>query len=146
MAVMFVHQKAGAPDLHRRGMRPETASSDVLLTDVEADLVIRDGDCVVWSETSFPVAELACALTDWLRQPDDERGDFAFQSMSYAEVGAVRIEESAGGWRVGSVFLPDTWAAPVGWDFLVAAIRQFVSSVRQDVADIGIDPALIPAL
>ncbi|MFF4558852.1 hypothetical protein [Streptomyces sp. NPDC001422] len=66
--------------------------------------------------------------------------------MSYAEVGAVRIEESAGGWRVGSVFLPDTWAAPVGWDFLVAAIRQFVSSVRQDVADIGIDPALIPAL
>ncbi|MFE9812033.1 hypothetical protein [Streptomyces sp. NPDC005548] len=148
MAVTFSYQNAGAPDLHRRGMRPATASLEALLVDIEADLVIRDGDGVVWSEMMFPVAELARALADWVYQPDGERGDFEFESMSYSEVGAVRIEESAGGWRVGSVFLTDTdtWASPVGWHSLVAEIRHFVAAVREDVADIGVDPGLVPAL
>lgn len=146
MAVTFSYQNAGAPDLDKRGMPPATASLDVLLVDIEGDLVIRDGDCVVWSEIMFPVAELARALADWVHEPDGERGDFEFESMSYSEVGAVRIEESGGGWRVGSVFLPDAWTSPVGWHSLVAEIRRFVAAVRQDVADIGVDPGLIPAL
>ncbi|MET7745605.1 hypothetical protein [Streptomyces sp. NPDC005385] len=145
MAVTFSYQNAGAPDLGKRGMPPATASLDVLLVDIEADLVIRDGDCVVWSEMMFPVAELARALADWVHEPDGERGDFEFESMSYSEVGAVRIEESGGGWRVGSVFLSDTWTSPVSRHSLVAEIRRFVAAVRQDVADIGVNPGLIPA-
>ncbi|MFD6495177.1 hypothetical protein [Streptomyces sp. NPDC060188] len=78
-------------------MQPATASLDILVVDIEADLVIRDGDCMVWSEMMFPVAELARALADWVHEPDGERGDFEFESMSCSEVGAVRIEESGGG-------------------------------------------------
>ncbi|MFF0189159.1 hypothetical protein [Streptomyces sp. NPDC005244] len=142
----FSYQNVGAPDLYNRGMQPAAASLDVLLVDIEGDLVIRDGDCLVWAEMVFPVAELARALADWVHEPDGERGDFEFESMSYSEVGAVRIEESGGGWRVGSVFLQDTWTSPVGWHSLVAEIRRFVPAVRQDVAGIGVDPGLIPAL
>ncbi|MFJ3233694.1 hypothetical protein [Streptomyces sp. NPDC086787] len=146
MAVKFSYQNAGAPDLYRRGVQPSTASLEMLLVDIEADLVIRDGDCVVWAEEGFPVAELARALMDWLHQPDGERDDFEFDSMSYAELGVVRISRSAEAWRVGSVFQSDTWTSPVGWDLLVAEIRQFVAAVRKDVADLGVEAGLIPEL
>lgn len=74
----------------------------VLLVDIEADLVIRDSAQVVFTEGLFPVAELAPALVGWLHRPDGERGDFEFDWMSYAELGAVRIVRSGEVWRVGS--------------------------------------------
>jgi hypothetical protein len=94
----------------------------------------------------FPVAELARDLVGWLYQPDGERGDFEFDSMSYAELGAVRITGTLEGWRVGSVFAPDTWTAPVAWDVLVTEVGQFVGALREDVAAIGIEPSFISDL
>ncbi|MFE6685631.1 hypothetical protein ACFVFQ_04050 [Streptomyces sp. NPDC057743] len=146
MSVRFAYQNVGAPDLYRRGLQPETAPVGVLLVDIEADLVIRDGDRVVFAEKLFPVAELARALVGWLHRSDGERGDFDFDSMSYAELGAVRIMGSAEGWRVGSVFEPGTWTSPVTWDVLAAEIGQFVAAVRGDVLGIGVGPGLIPDL
>jgi len=49
-------------------------------------------------------------------------------------------------WWVGSVFEPDTWTSPVAWEVLAAEIGQFVTSVRNDVAAIGVEPSLIPGL
>ena len=49
-------------------------------------------------------------------------------------------------WWVGSVFEPDTWTSPVAWEVLAAEIGQFVTSVRNDVAAIGVEPSLIPDL
>lgn len=146
MAVTLSYRNAGAGDLHRRGLHPATAPEHVLLADIEADLAIRDGDHVVWDEILFPVAELACALVDWLRQPGPDRGDFAFDSMSYPEPGAVRIAGSDEGWRVGSAFVPGAWTSPVDRDGLEAEIRRFVAAVRQDVETIGAPPGLIPGL
>ncbi len=146
MPVEFVYGKVGAPDLHRRGLRPETAHDGHLLVDIEADLVVRDGDQVVLAEKLFPVAELAHALVGWLHRPDAERGDFVFDSMSCAEPGVVRMVESAEGWRVGSVFAPDAWTSPVSWDALAAQVGRFVAAVREDVAEIGVGPGLIPVL
>jgi hypothetical protein len=51
-----------------------------VLVDIEADLVIRDDDRVVWAEKMFPVAELARDLAGRLYQPDGERGDFEVDS------------------------------------------------------------------
>ena len=146
MSVEFVYRDLGAPDLARRGLRPDTASRAVLLVDLEADLVVRDGDRVVFEEGLFPVAELAYALTAWLHRPDDERGDFAFDSMSYGEVGIIRIAGSAEGWRVGSVCEPDVWSSPVAWDSLLTALRGFVDAVRRDVTALGVPPGLVPGL
>lgn len=79
-----------------------------------------------------------------LRRPDGERGDVAFDSMSYANVGEVRIAASAEGWRVGSVSTPDTWTSPVAWDVPVAEAGRFVAAVRHDVTAMGVRPGLIP--
>lgn len=146
MSVEFVYGDVGAPDLRRRGLRPASAHDGHLLVDIEADLVIRDGDRVVLAEKLFPVAELAQALVGWLHRPDGERGDFVFDSMSCAEPGAVRMVESAEGWRAGSVFAPDAWTSPVTWDVLAAEVGRFVAAVREDVAEIGVRPGLIPGL
>ncbi|MFI9230510.1 DUF7878 domain-containing protein [Streptomyces rimosus] len=144
--VEFVYGNVGAPDLYRRGFRPETAHDGHLLVDIEADLVIRDGDRVVLAEKLFPVAELAHALAGWLQRPGGEHGDFVFDSMSCAEPGAVRMVESAEGWRVGSVFAPDAWTSPVTWDALAAEAGRFVAAVREDVVEIGVRPGRIPGL
>ncbi|MFH8405247.1 hypothetical protein ACH4FX_10785 [Streptomyces sp. NPDC018019] len=146
MPVRFAYQNVGAPDLRRRGLQPETAPVGVLLVDIEADLVIQDGDRVVFAEKLFPVAELARALVSWLYRLDGERDDFAFDSMSYTDPGAVRIVRSAEGWQVGSVFEPDAWTAPVTWDVLVAEVKNFVGAVRRDLAAIGVRPDLITGL
>ncbi|MEU9496881.1 hypothetical protein AB0D73_34585 [Streptomyces sp. NPDC048215] len=146
MAVNFAYRNVGIPDLYRRGLRPETAPLEVLLVDIEADLVIRDGSQVVMAEGLFPVAELARDLVGWLGQLDGDRDDFEFDSMSYADVGEVRIVGSVEGWRVGSVSEPGLWTSPVGWDVLVSEIAQFVTAVRKDVVALGVEPGLIPAL
>ncbi|MFK8843892.1 hypothetical protein [Streptomyces sp. Ac-502] len=145
MSVKFAYRHLGAPDVYRRGLQPETAPDAVLFLDIEADLVIRDGERVVLAEERFPVAELALALVDWLRRSDSERGDFAFDSMSGTDPGVVRMVESAEGWRVGSVFEPDTWTSPVTWDVLAAEVGEFVAAVRRGAAEIGARPGLIPA-
>jgi len=68
------------------------------------------------------LAELARSLALWLHRPDGERGDFAFDSMSYADVGEVRIAGSMEGWRIGSVSEPDIWTSPVTWEVLAAEL------------------------
>ncbi|WP_017591529.1 DUF7878 domain-containing protein [Nocardiopsis potens] len=146
MSVRFGYRNTGAPDLYRRGLRPETAPPAVLLADIEADLAVRDGVRVVFAEESFPVAELARALVGWLLRPDRGRGGFAFESMAFPEPGAVRIEGPACGWRVGSALRPDAWTAPVAWEALAAEIGRFAAAVRADVARLGADPGLIPDL
>ncbi|MFJ3640083.1 hypothetical protein ACIPRD_10055 [Streptomyces sp. NPDC090108] len=170
MPVEFVYQNLGMPDLIRRGMEPGTADAAILLVDLEADLVIRDGAQVVFAEGLFPVAELARALAHWLRQTDcehdgfatggehddfatggkhddfatgGEHDDFAFDSMSYAEVGIVRITESEEGWRIGSVAEPHV-SSPVTREVLTAEIRRFVTTVREDITALGVRPDLIP--
>ncbi|WP_432153112.1 hypothetical protein [Streptomyces tricolor] len=144
MAPDIGYANLNTSDLPRRGMTPATAPVHVLLVDLEADLVVRDGERVVCAVEDFPVAELARALVEWLGR--EERGAFRFASMSFEEPGAVRIEESAGGWRVGSVFAPDDWTAPVALEVLAAELTRFTDAVREGVAALGADPALVPAL
>ncbi|MEW2130500.1 hypothetical protein [Streptomyces sp. NPDC005435] len=144
MAVELIHRNLGAHDLSRRGLTPGTAPAHVLLVDLEADFVVRDGERVVLEEGLFPVAELARELVFWLRAGEDGCGDFVFESMSYDEAGVVRIVRGDGGWRVGGVYDPGVWSDPVGWDLLVEAVRGFVAGVRDDVTALGAGPGLIP--
>lgn len=146
MTLTLTYRNLGMPDLYRRGLRPGTAGLEVLLVDIEADMVVKDGNRVVFAEGCFPVAELARELVHWLRRPVGERGDFAFDSLSYPDVGEVRVAASAEGWRVGSVSTPDTWTSPVAWDVLVAEIGRFVAAVREDVTALGVPPGPVPEL
>ncbi|MGK5547007.1 hypothetical protein ACSNOH_20075 [Streptomyces sp. URMC 127] len=43
-----------APDLPRRGLAPQETHPAVLLVDTEAELTLRDGDRVLWTEEAFP--------------------------------------------------------------------------------------------
>jgi hypothetical protein len=141
--VRFVCRDFGLSDLPRRGLTPHEAPLEVLLLDVEAELSIWEQGRVVWSEEAFPAAELAYHLALWLQRPTAAQEDFRLDSMQ-AEEGLIRIVNSVEGWRVGSILTPDVWTAPVTWDVLVAAIRQFDRSVREGVAAMGINPAFIP--
>ncbi|MFC1436667.1 hypothetical protein ABUW04_00215 [Streptacidiphilus sp. N1-10] len=114
--------------------------------DIEADLAISDNSRTVWSEDQFPVAELASALSLWLRLPDGERGNFTFDSMSYDVPGAVHITATDEGWRVGSVFATDAPSSPATWESLAPNLVEFIEVVRDGVTALGINPALIPGL
>ncbi|MFD9793738.1 hypothetical protein ACFWXK_22655 [Streptomyces sp. NPDC059070] len=127
----------------RRGLTPQEAPLEVLLLDIDAELSIWEQGRKVWSEEAFPVAELAYHLALWLQGPAAGLEGFELDSMQ-ADPGLIRIVSSDEGWRVGSLFTPDFWTAPVAWDVLVAEIKQFDRSVRQGVAAMGIDPAFIP--
>ncbi|MCF1599589.1 DUF7878 domain-containing protein [Streptomyces muensis] len=115
----------------------------MLLLDIEAELSIWEQERMVWSQGAFPVAELAYHLALWLQSPATGHEDFELDSMQ-AEDGLIRIVNTDGGWRVGSIFTPDLWTAPVTWDVLVEAVKQFDRSVRAGVASRGIDPSFIP--
>lgn len=143
----FSYRNLGAADLARRGYRPETAPRAVLLLDIEADLVVRDGDGrPLFAEDAFPVAELADALVAWLHPgpapaaPTPDPGEFVFHSLSYADPGAVLVRRSPQGWRVGSAFEPGTWSEPLPLPVLAAAVARFADAVRRDIADLGVDP------
>lgn len=142
MPVTVTYENLNTSDLPRRGMTPATAPVHVLLVDLEADLVIRDGGRTVCAVEDFPVAELARALVTWLERDGEgqAREGFRFESMSCEEPGTVRIEETGGGWRVGSVFEPDDWTAPVPWEVLVAELTRFTEAVREGVTDLGAAP------
>lgn len=148
MPVTVAYENLNTSDLPRRGMEPATAPVHVLLVDLEAELVVRDGERTVCAVEGFPVAELARALVTWLERNRErqEREGFRFESMSFEELGTVRIEETGDGWRVGSVFEPDDWTAPVPWEVLLAELTRFTDAVREGVRDLGADPSLIPAL
>lgn len=141
--MQFVCQNFGLPDLPRRGLTPQEAPLEVLLLDMEAELSIWEQGREVWSEEAFPVAELAHHLALWLQSPAAGHEDFELDSMQ-AEEGLIRVVGSDEGWRVGSIFTPDFRTAPVGWEVLVAEIKQFDRAVRDGIAAMGIGPAFIP--
>lgn len=142
----FTCRNFHARDLALRGLTPASAPLLVLLLDVEADLVVsRDGQAL-WSERDFPVTELTRALAFWLRLPHGERGDFAFDSLPYAEPGAVAIGAVGGGWRFGSALAPDAWSPVVAWERLEPDLVAFIEAVRNDVAGLGVRPDPVPGL
>ncbi|MGW6317673.1 DUF7878 domain-containing protein [Streptomyces sp. NPDC055099] len=141
----FVCRNFGRSDLPRRGLALHEAPLEVLLLDIEAELSIWEDGRSVWSEEAFPVAELAYHLAPWLQSAAASGDDFELDSMQAAP-GLIRMVGSEEGWRVGSVFSPEFRTTPVSWGVLVVEIRQFVASVREGVAVMGIEPVFIPEL
>ncbi|MGW2600298.1 DUF7878 domain-containing protein [Streptomyces klenkii] len=141
----IVCRNFGLSDLPRRGLTPQEAPLAVLLLDIEAELSLWEGGRAVWSEEAFPVAEPAYHLALWLRVPDTDRESFELDSMQ-ADPGLIRMVSWDEGWRIGSSITPDFWTTPVTWDVLAAGIKQFVASVRDGVAALGIEPVFLPEL
>jgi predicted type IV restriction endonuclease len=134
--VIFHFESIGAPDLR------VTTLAD-LLVNIEADFEVRDGDQVLYAERAFPVAELARELARWKSSPGDDRPDFAFDSMSFDEAGAVTVVRDGESWVVGSVFEPGKHTAPVSWPELATEVDNFVDRVRRGVDSLGLDPGFL---
>jgi hypothetical protein len=115
-----------------------TTQADYLVS-LDAPFRILDGDDVFYEENAFPVVELARSLLTWLDDP--ARGDFEFSSMSFEEVGTVRVRETDAGWTFSSVFDPAASSPPVDWAEVERCVRMFVSGVERDLRALGIDPA-----
>ena len=113
-----------------------TTQADYLIS-IDADLQILDGKRCVFEEPSFPVLELARSLMQWLSEPD--RRDFAFESMSYEEVGVVTVRATEGGWTFGSVFEPSASSA-VEWDEAERCVRSFIATISADLHELKLDP------
>ncbi|WP_052398284.1 hypothetical protein [Streptomyces sp. NRRL F-5123] len=132
------YDRFGAPDLRGRTL------ADFLIN-VEADLKIVEGDEVVYSERSFPVAELARELNQWMEEagevpPED---GFCFQSLSFEEPGAVVVSQVGSGWIVGSSLEPGKITRILAWTDLRVTISDFIDKVRRDLVGIGLDPRII---
>lgn len=94
MALTFTGLRADPPRL-----------SDVIdvVANIEADVRLETDGGAIYDEVSFPVAELAVALTRWTQAPVTNRADFEFDSMSAEEPGLLFIRRADDGWRVGSI-------------------------------------------
>lgn len=114
-----------------------TTRADYLIA-LDATLRLQDGGVLIYEEPSFPVVELARSLQAWLDAPDP--GDFEFDSMSFEEVGSLRILRTATGWTLGSVFVAATSTRPVDWSEIVRCCRDFIGRVERDLRTLGLDP------
>jgi hypothetical protein len=110
--------------------------ADILVA-IDADFRMLDGHRVLYQEPSFPVVELARSLLDWVSTPDPP--DYAFESMTFEEVGALTVTQSPAGWIFGSVFAPSLRSDPVAWDEVERCIRLLVDRVATDLVRLGID-------
>ncbi|MEU1287898.1 hypothetical protein [Kitasatospora sp. NPDC005856] len=113
------------------------------LVNIEAEFTVTDAGEVIYTESCFPVAELARELLRWISPGEHQAADFLFASISFEDPGAVRIRHGLAGWTVGSMFTPDVDSAPLPWPDLVSAINEFATAVRRDLRTLGIDPAFI---
>src|SRR4051794_13565631 len=110
-----------------------TSLADYLVA-IDADVQILDDKRLVYSEPSFPVVELARDLLGWLSDP--ARGDFAFESMSFEEVGAVTVGRVEAGWVFSSVFPSASAGSPVAWREADQCIRQFIARVEDNLREL----------
>ncbi|MFI5729196.1 hypothetical protein ACIA49_03685 [Kribbella sp. NPDC051587] len=108
-----------------------------ILVQVDADFRMVEGERVLFAEDAFPVVELARSLLGW-----DREEDFSFNSMSYEEIGSVRITREEAGWVFGSVFEPGVVSRPVPWSEVEACVTSFVEKVRLGLVAVGLDPEL----
>lgn len=67
--------------------------------------------------------------------------DFAFDSMSFEDSGAVTIARGESGWVFGSRFTPEIASSAVAWLEVKACVAAFGAKVRVDLAvrDIELD-------
>ncbi|WP_157357415.1 hypothetical protein [Amycolatopsis nigrescens] len=114
-----------AVDLRSRN-RPE------VLTHVEGDLSVVDGQCELYSEVLFPVLELSIELNTWLAAAGGRRSNFHFKSMSFEELGVVRFVRVEDGWRVGSVLRPEVWSGTFQLKDVEAEVGRFIGEVRRE--------------
>jgi hypothetical protein len=109
---------------------------------VEAHLCVTDDGQVIFAEAEFPVVELAGDLHAWMRTDEHDRDEYAFGDSGFPEAGAVRIARAGGGWRIGSLFEPNSWSSALTTRQLDHAITVFVTEVIEACrAQLGIDVA-----
>jgi|SRR3954471_1781767 hypothetical protein len=130
-------------DINVRDLQGETLAD--LLVNIEADFQVIDDSRVIYSESAFPVAELARELARWISLGEQQLSEFCFSSLSFEDPGSVRITPDPSGWVVRSMFTPEIESYPVSWLELVARISEFVADVKRDVAKLGIDPERVLA-
>ena len=120
------------------GLRAEPERlGDVIdvVANLEADFrLVVDGD-LIYEEVSFPVAELAVALSRWSQVPIGDRPDFEFDSMSAEESGILWIRRSHRGWRVGSIHQDRPAMRALGDGEVDGLVHRFVHDVGQAVRD-----------
>ncbi|MCX4852079.1 hypothetical protein [Streptomyces sp. NBC_00893] len=127
--------------IHYENLSVDSPSGPTLaetLLSIEADLTITDRGQEIFSESSFPVAELAYSLCKWVSEADENEG-FSFDSMS-ADPGLVNIARRENGWSVTSTLAPGASTCPIGREILEREIRRFMVNVRRDISHLGVDP------
>lgn len=104
-----------------------------VIANLEADITLEVEGSVIYEEVSFPVAELALALTRWAQSCSADRPDFEFDSMSAEEPGLVWIRRTEGGWRFGSICQdrPETKVFPT--EQVDEAIRKYIGDLKTQV-------------
>ncbi|MGW9310181.1 DUF7878 domain-containing protein [Saccharomonospora azurea] len=121
-------------------LNTEWSARGELLVHVEADISILDAGQELYSEILFPVLELASGLHDWVSADSSRRSNFEFESMSFEEVGVVRIVKFDSGWRVGSIYQPGLWSKSYSLDDIDFEVLRFTREVRAEAESmIGVD-------
>lgn len=119
--------RLGRLEVEPPGVKRPVDTVTSVVTDFEIDV---DGECL-FSETSFPVIELAGALLRWKSVSGEGRCDFEFESMDFEEPGLMWIRREGDGWRVGSLLqeFPDLTVRSA--DELDRAIDGFVADLER---------------
>ncbi|TQL04602.1 hypothetical protein [Cellulomonas sp. SLBN-39] len=122
----------------------QPAGGDTLadhLVALEGNFVLTVDGAVIYQDDLFPIAELARCLTLWLDAAGGD--DFAFDSMSVEEVGALYAWREHDGLLVGSTLAPEHGASLVSEEEFVRAARSFISAVRARLVEMRLDTDMI---
>lgn len=126
---------------------PLSTSPGDILVRTGVDLAIISEGQVIYSETDFPVVELAAALSEWIRRPLSPGRQFTFDSMSTPKPGWVWIRGDENGWFIGSTRSRAIDDHRISDQELLVAIRSFVNLTRRLAAEelrLDIDELLEP--
>jgi hypothetical protein len=110
-----------------------------LLTDIVADLDITLNGMVAFSESAFPVVELAAAIGIWLRSPERQGWSFEFESVEAEESPLFEFREADMGWAFSSPWQKNGQDVRVPREIVVAALQDFVERTQVAVREIGFD-------
>lgn len=121
-------------------LQPAYRDRTYLLRDVVGDLTIVVDNHILFSESEFPILELATTLARWLANSPASGRPFRFSSMDAEESPLIEFIPGRGGWFFRSAWQGGDQKEPLTRTGLVAGAEAYVMAARTRLLEeLGLD-------
>ena len=103
------------------------------LLNVAADFRLIVGNRILYSESHFPVVELAFQLISWVDRVTQSCEDFSYDSLDSTIPGLIRIMRGFEGWHLASAHQDFICESTFTLEQILRAVRDFISNIEEQV-------------